>query len=143
MSHVATIKAEIKSLRSIKAACKRMGFEFMENQKTYEWFGEHMGDYPIPEGMTIKDLGKCLHAIKIPGARYEVGIIKDPMNPKNFKLIWDFWSGGGLKPKLGEDAWKLVQAYEIEHGKYTAKLQGKTVKEKIMDDRIRLIITMD
>lgn len=141
MSHVATIKAEIKSLRSLKAACKRLGLEFMEGQKTYEWFGRHVGDYPIPDGLTIKDMGKCLHAIKVPGARYEVGVIKDPMNDKNYTLVWDFWDKN-LPEKLGKDAWKLTQAYSIEQAKYTAKLQGKIVREKVMDDRIRLVVQM-
>lgn len=143
MSHVATIQAEIKSLKSLVRACKRLGLNLIENQDTYAWFGKHVGDYPIPEGMTIEDMGKCIHAIKVPGANYEIGIIKDPFNKKNYKLIWDFWGSGGLEKKLGKDAWKLTQAYEIEHAKYTAKLQGKIVREKVMDDRIRLVIQMD
>jgi hypothetical protein len=142
MSHVATIKAEIKSLKSLKKACNRLGLEFIENQKTYAWYGHHVGDYPIPEGMTVADMGKCLHAIKVPGAKYEMGVIKDPLNSKNYKLIWDFWDKN-LPLKLGQDAWKLTQAYEIEHAKYTAMLQGKTVREKVMNDRIRLVIEME
>ena len=142
MSHVATIKAEIKSLESLKTACERLGLTFIENQKTYTWYGHHVGDYPVPEGMQISDMGKCLHAIKVPGARYEVGVIKDPMNDKSYSLIWDFWDRK-LPEKLGKDAWKLTQAYNIEHAKYTAKLQGKKVREKVMDDRIRLVVCMD
>lgn len=141
MSHVAVIKAEIKSLKSLKKACERLGLTFMENQTHYAWFERHVGDYPVPEGMKISDMGKCLHAIKVPGAMYEVGVIKDPMNQKNYKLIWDFWDRK-LPEKLGKDAWKLSQAYQIEHAKYTAKLQGKIVREKVMDDRIRLVIQM-
>ena len=141
MSHVAVIKTNIKSLKSMKAACKRLGLIFIENQTTYKWFNRHVGDYPIPDGMTVNDMGKCLHAIKVPGADYEVGIIKDPKNKKNYKLIWDFWDSK-LPKYLGKDAWKLTQAYEVEHAKYTAKLQGKIVKEKIMNDRIRLIVQM-
>lgn len=142
MSHTAIIQAEIKSLRSLKAACKRLKLEFMEDQKTYKWFGRWVGDYPVPDGMTINDMGKCIHAIKVPGADYEIGVIRDPMNKKNYKLVWDFWHSGGLTNKLGDDAWKLTQAYEIEHAKYTAKLQGKIVKEKVMNDRIRLVVQM-
>lgn len=141
MSHVSTIQAEIKSLKSIKLACKRLGLTFLENQKTYKWFGRHVGDYPIPEGLTIKDMGKCLHAIKVPGAKYEIGVIKDPFNKNNYKLVWDFWDKK-LPEILGKDAWKLTQAYEIEHAKYTARKQGKVVREKIMNDRIRLVVQM-
>lgn len=142
MSHVAVIKAEIKSLNSLKKACQRLGLRFKENQKTYRWYGRHVGDYPIPEGFTINDMGKCEHAIEVPGAEYDVGIVRDPNNKNNYRLMWDFWRSGHLKDKLGNDAWKLTQAYEIEHAKYTAKLQGKIVREKVMDDRIRLVVQM-
>jgi hypothetical protein len=142
MSHVSVIKAEIHSLKSLKKACDRLGLEFVENQKTYAWYGRHVGDYPIPEGMTVNDMGKCLHAIKIPGSDYEVGVIRDPIYKNSYKLIWDFWQSGGLEQKLGQDAWKLTQMYQVEHTKYTAKLQGKIVREKVMDDRIRLVVQM-
>lgn len=142
MSHVATIQAEIKSLESLKAACNRLGLTFMENQSTYKWFGRHVGDYPIPDGMTINDMGKCIHAINVPNADYEIGVIKDPMNERNYKLVWDFWNSGGLQRELGADAWKLTQAYTVEHTKYTAKLQGKIVREKRLDDRIQLVVEM-
>ena len=140
MSHVATIKAEIHNLKCLKKACKRLGLQWMENQQTYEWYGQHMGDYPIPDGMKVSDLGHCLHAIKVPGARYEIGVIKDPMNKKNYKLIWDSWQSGGLEEKVGKDAWKLSQALTIEQGKYAAKLKGMSFKEVKMDDRIRLVV---
>lgn len=141
MSHVSTIKGQIKSIRSVKAACKRLNLEFLENQTTYAWYGRHVGDYPIPEGMSIEDMGKCIHAIRVPGAKYEIGIIKDPLNTKDYKFIWDFWDKS-LIDQLGEDAWKLTQAYEVEQIKHTAKMQGKTLIEKKMDDRIRLVVQM-
>ena len=139
MSHVATIKAEIKSLNTLKKACKKLNLEFIENQKTYKWFGKHVGDYPIPEGFTINDMGRCEHAIKVPGAKYEIGVVKDPLNPKNYKLIWDFWDRN-LPKILGKDAWKLTQRYELEQGKEAAKKKGWIPKEVVMEDRIRLEI---
>lgn len=36
----------------------------------------HVGDYPLPLGFTVKDMGKCHHAVGFPGIAYEVGIIE-------------------------------------------------------------------
>lgn len=39
MSHVSHIQLRIFDLAALKRACTRMGFQFVENQKTYEWYG--------------------------------------------------------------------------------------------------------
>lgn len=144
MSHVAVIKAQIKSLESLKKACKELKLIFKEDQKTYEWFGEHVGDYPIPEGMTKEDMGKCLHAIEVPGADYEIGVIKDPLDPlgNDYKLIWDFWDRS-LVNVLGKDAWKLQAEYEIQQGKDAALMNNCVFEQQELEDRTRLYIYVD
>ena len=74
MSHISKIELVIKDLEALKTACKRMGFEFREGQKTYQWYGRWVGDSPMPEGVTEEELGKCNHAIHVPGAKYEIGL---------------------------------------------------------------------
>ena len=59
MSHISKIELEIQSLEDLKLACKRLGFTFIENQNTYQWYGRWVGDSPLPEGINIDDLGKC------------------------------------------------------------------------------------
>ena len=44
MSHVAIIEAEITSLADLKTAAERIGCELVEGQKTYRWYGRHVGD---------------------------------------------------------------------------------------------------
>ena len=68
MSHVSHIQLNIFDLSAVKRACERLGFTFMENQKTYEWYGKLVQPelYPLPEGITEADLGHCDHAIKSP-----------------------------------------------------------------------------
>ena len=39
MSHIAQIELEIKDLEVLKAACTRLGFEFLENKHTFAWYG--------------------------------------------------------------------------------------------------------
>ncbi|MEW6443184.1 MAG: DUF1257 domain-containing protein [bacterium] len=141
MSHVAIIEIEITDLAALTAACKRLGFSFQENQKTYEWYGRWEGDYPLPEGFSQEDLGKCDHAIRVPGAGYEVGVVK-ARKKSGYQLLWDFWSQGGLSEELGPKAEKLVQAYGVEKAKREARKQGFSVYETTREDgTVRLTLT--
>ena len=63
MSHIAKIELEINDPENLKLACERLGLQFIENQKTYKWYGSWVGDSPLPDGITLSDLGKCDHAI--------------------------------------------------------------------------------
>jgi len=139
MSHVSKIELEVNDLDTLKAACKRIGLEFIEGQRTYAWYGDHLGDYPLPDGITVDDLGKCDHAIRVAGAQYEVGVVKK--NGK-YTLLWDFWRSGGLEKKLGKNGGKLKQAYATERVGREARLKGYRVCEQKVNRGIRLVLTM-
>ncbi len=135
MSHVAKIQIEIKDLEALRAACTRMGFEFVEAQRTYRWYGTHMGDYPLPEGFTADDLGHCEHAIRVPDAGYEVGVCRRRDSRPGYTLLWDFWQGGyGLERQLGKNGQRLVQAYGVEAAKHAARRAGYSVTETTNQD---------
>lgn len=138
MSHVAKIEVEIHSLADLKDACKRLGLQFMENQKTYKWYGRYVGDAPLPLGMSEKDLGHCDHAIRVPRCSYEIGVLQ---RGSRYVLYWDSWQRGGLEQKLGTSAGLLKQAYAVERVKREAGLKGYRVKEDRVQDRIRLTLT--
>ncbi len=140
MSHVTQIEIKVKSLEALKAACQRLGLEWLEGQKTYKWYGRHVGDYPIPEGLTVDDMGKCTHAIKVPGASYEIGVL-DRGNGA-FQLLWDFWSGGGLERVLGKGGGKLKQAYALEVAKVQARRAGYSCIERVEEDGQTITLTM-
>jgi len=139
MSHLAKIELEIKDLKSLEKACTRMGFQFMRDQKTHAWYGQFVGDSPLPEGMKVEDLGKCDHAIRVPGCSYEVGVIK---KGQNYGLVWDYWRSGGLTEKIGKDGGLLKQAYTIEKTKMEAIKKGYSVKERQTPKGIELRIQM-
>jgi hypothetical protein len=120
MSHIAKIEMQIKSLDMLKAACERLGCQFMANQKSFKWYGQQ--------------LNKCDHAIKAPGAQYEVGVIASTKNPGQWELQWDNYSVGGLTKTLGSDAGLLKQAYAIEQTKAVAALEGHMCSEIKQDD---------
>src|SRR5689334_8648128 len=121
MSHVTTIKAEILDLDALKEACSEIGMEFRENQRKYRWFGRHVGDYPLPEGFSKSDLGRCDHAIGVPRNRnaYEIGVVE---RDNSFKLLFDFWNKGfGLEAAAGKGCEKLIESYTRIVARKTAK----------------------
>jgi hypothetical protein len=114
MSHVTLIDLHIKDLDALKTAAKMLGLEFVENQKTFKWYGRSVGDYPMPTGFTAADMGRCDHAIRIPGnaGAYEVGVVRRRDGKPGYALMWDFWNGGyGLRDKIGNNGDKLRQGY--------------------------------
>jgi hypothetical protein len=137
MSHISKIELEIQSLEDLKLACRRLGFTFVENQKTYKWYGRWVGDSPLPEGINQDELGKCDHAISIPECSYEIGIVK---RGSKYILLWDAWHTGGLEQKIGKDAGILKQAYTIERIKREAKLKHYQIREIRKDQSIRLVL---
>jgi hypothetical protein len=115
MSHVTNIDLEIRDLASLRAACKRLGWEFVEEQKTYRWYGRFVGDHPLPADTTVGELGHCDHAIKVPGAWYEVGVVR---RGDAYVLRWDFWPSGGLNEPMGGQTGRVIkQAYGVEHSR--------------------------
>ena len=120
MSHIAKIELVIKSLEDLKKACHKLGLKFCEDQKSYKWYGEWIGDEPLPKGVKEEDLGKCDHMIHVPGASYQIGVVKIG---NNYQLLWDFWKAGGLEKVLGKNAGKLKQSYAIERIRRKSKLQ--------------------
>jgi hypothetical protein len=123
MSHVTTIAVEIRDLAAVKEICAELGLEFHQNQKTYRWYGRHVGDYPLPAGFTKADLGRCDHAIGVKGGSsqsYEIGLVK---RGDQHVVLWDFWQGGyGLEACVGKNGQKFVTAY-------TKAVATKTAKE--------------
>jgi hypothetical protein len=143
MSHVATIDIEIKDLPALEQACKRLGLELVRDQKSYRWYGSHVGDYPVPEGFTVEDLGKCDHAIRVPGNEeaYEIGVVRRRDGKAGYTLLYDFYAGGRGMTKFVGDAQcsKLKQMYATTIATRTAQRQGFRVQEHVgADGRIQL-----
>jgi hypothetical protein len=140
MSHIAKINLEVKDLDCLKKSCKELGLQFIEGQKDYKWFGRFVGDSPMPKGLTAEQLGHCDHAIAVPGASYQVGVIKNK-NSNSFTLHCDEWSAGGLPRVLGKGAGKLKQEYTRQVTLKAAKMKHLSVKEeREKDGTIRLTL---
>lgn len=132
----------VKDLKSLEQACKTLGLELVRNQTTYKWYGRSVGDTPLPEGFRESDLGKCEHAIRIPGnsQAYEIGVVKRRDGKAGYQLLWDSWNNGyGIVPMVGKSAEKLKHSYsrQLALAKYKAK--GFRITEKIKEDGTRIL----
>lgn len=146
MSHSEIIDLEVDDLKTLANTAKRLGGQFMLNQKTYEWYGKYMHDYPLPAGITANDLGKCEHAIKFPEINYEVGIINSRNQKGAYELLWDFWDKP-LKAKMGGDKGiAFIQNYTMEKAKVAAMSKGRLCRESKIKTKIgqklRMVITV-
>ena len=141
MSHVSLIDCNVIDLDCLKISAEELGGTLVE-KSTYEWFGRHVGDYPIPEGFTKEEMGMCDYAIKFSEAKYEVGVVKKKEG-KGYHLLWDFWNNGfGLKEKIGENGIKLIDEYRTQVIAKKMKRKGYHVKRTRRHDGIpRLILT--
>ncbi len=135
MSHISTVSVEILDLECLRKAATKLGLYFRE-QSTYRWFGNFVGDAPLPEGMTVEDLGKCQYAIGIEGnsEAYEVGVVKKK-DGKGYALHYDYWNGArGLEKIIGKDANMLKQAYSTSVARKAAIRAGYRVTEHVKSD---------
>jgi hypothetical protein len=157
MSHIESVNVTVNDLKALKAACARLGVEFVEGETRYNWFETSVGDHPLPAGFKASDLGHCEHVIRVPGITYEVGVVKarnpDGTPAKGYTLLYDFWGVGGqrrqggrhdgqeLKKKFGNGLTQLVDAYSIEALKAKARAQGYTTRETVRSDgKINLVV---
>ena len=134
MSHIVTIEPELYDPAAIRAACKRVGWELVEGRQTFRWYGRYVGDYRVWEkrlrdlGIEPEDYGKCDHAIRVPGAKYEIGLVRrgDQLIP-----LWDTYRPGGLGQVTAENGMNgFLQAYAIEKAKLEARRKGHRVTER-------------
>jgi hypothetical protein len=123
MSHISKIELEVNDLGTLSRACSRLGLELIKGQKTFKWFG--------------KD-GKCDHAIKVPNADYEIGVIKAG---NTFELHCDYYDPI-IGKAIGRNGGLLKQAYAVERTKAEARRKGYTVIEKTTESGIRLQVRM-
>ncbi len=123
MSHLAIIELEVTDLDALSLACSQIGIDLVKDKKTFRWFD---GD------------GQCDHAITIPGANYEIGLI---LKDGKYELQTDFFDKG-IEAAIGKQGGLLRQRYAVERTKTEAKRQGYRVIEKQTENGIRLHVRM-
>ena len=119
MSHISKIELEVKDLATLNQACSRLGLELIQGQKTFRWFGQN---------------GQCDHAIRVPEARYEIGIVKEE---NRYSLVCDYFDEN-IERTIGKQGGLLKQAYAAEKTRIESRRKGYSVVEKKTDTGIRL-----
>lgn len=139
MSHVCAVSLEVRSLDDLEAACKRLGFKFMRGQKTWKWFSRYMADYHEADaayhhGIRPEDYGKSDHAIQVPGAEYEIGVVRRPDGKPGYVLVFDFFDNNLTTKVGGRGCEKIKQAYAAVVTKRSLKRKGYKVTEEEQQD---------
>ena len=154
--HVVSVDVELNNLEAIRRACKRLGWQFIENQNTYTWVGKWYDDSPVPRNLFPSDdpgdneycrvvhmsknervpymnniLGKCTHAIKPSKYRSEIGLIQ---RGNKFIPIWDHFTDG-LETIHAENGMKgFLQAYAVERTKIETNTWNQSYTETTLND---------
>lgn len=165
MSHLVTISTKLRDLDAIREACKRLNWTFCEGQKSYQWYGRWVDDSPVPLGlfesaeeharvvaMSKADriaymqgiLGKCTHAIKVPGSEYEIGLIE---RGGEYIPIWDWATDIGRHCTSTPDNYSnqdfgpFLKNYAVAFTMREAQANGYGVAEEQCEDGgIRLLL---
>jgi hypothetical protein len=123
MSHLATIKTEIKDIEAVRRLCKEKGWTFHENKKTFHGMGWDKA---------------CDHAISFPGNRYELGLTA---SDKGYSLGFDaflaqpFQWGGSDKAAinvLGDNCGTFLQGYAVHKATIEAERMGYLVERRTL-----------
>ena len=119
MSHISKIELEVKDLGVLGQACARLGLALLKGQKSFKWYGTE---------------APCDHAIRIPGADYEIGVAK---SGASYELNCDFYDKN-LEKVVGLKGGLLRQAYAVEKTRIEARKKGYSVVERQTENGIRL-----
>jgi len=119
MSHISKIELTVNDLSILGQACARLGLELIRAKKSFKWYGNE---------------APCGHAIRVPGAEYEIGIID--INGI-YELNCDFFDRS-LEEVIGKQWGLLKQAYAVEKTGVEARRKGYSVLERRTDNGIRI-----
>lgn len=156
MSHVTAIDIHITDLAALRATFTELGGVWLEGQKNYRWYGQRMNTRdPLPEGFAEEDLGKCEHAISLPGCEYEIGVVRKK-NGAGYTLLFDYWGydrnlpeggfhrvgGVQLEETFGKGLCKVKQFYGVNKASMIARAKGYSVQRKLQPSgAIKLVVT--
>jgi TPR repeat protein len=123
MSHISKIELEVRDLAVLGQACTRLGMKLIRGQRSFRWYGKE---------------AQCDHAIRVPGANYEIGVV---YKSGLYELNCDFYDPN-IEKVIGRQGGLLKQAYAVEKTMIEARKKGYSVLESQTDTGIRLQVRM-
>lgn len=134
------IVTDLACLRA--AVAKLAGIHWKEGQRTFSWYGKWVGDYSADDaayklGIDTKDYGRCEHAIKVDGSRYEIGVMKRK-DGKGYSLVFDFYGGNGhkIQEMVGAGCEKISVEYQREYITRFANLENMNLSMEDTKDEV-------
>ncbi len=152
MSHVASVKLEIKDIDALEASCKEFpGVTFHRGKKTWRWFLRWMNDYSgqdaaYKNGIRPEQYGHGEHCISVEGSDYDIGVVKVD---GGYRLVYDFYgTGQKLAEKFGGQALpQLKDMYGacVMERHYLKARPGQqvptVVKQRLPNGAIQVVVT--
>ena len=119
MSHISKIELEVRDLGILGQACTRLGLELLKNKKSFRWYGKEAASD---------------HAIMVPGANYEIGVVK---KDGLYELNCDYYDRN-IEKVIGSQGGLLKQAYAVIKTRVEARRKGYSVLERQTENSIKL-----
>ena len=129
MSHVSNVELTVTDLDALQQAVAQTdGLTWCEGQHTYKWYGKWMDDFhgssaAVDNGFKADDFGKSEHAIKVEGADYEIGVVKNPTG-EGYRLLYDNYASGTRIAK------RYGAGLEIIKNSYAERVAVKQLQRK-------------
>jgi len=119
MSHISRIELEVRDLGILGQACTRLGLDLIRDQKSFRRYGKE---------------SSCDHAITMPGANYEIGVVK---SNGLYELNCDYFDRN-IEKAIGPQGGLLKQAYGVIKTRVEARRKGYSVLERQTENSIKL-----
>lgn len=119
MSHISKIELEVTDLEILNHACVRLGLTLIKGRKSFRWYGKS---------------ASCSHAIRVPGADYEIGILE---KDGRYELNCDYYDRN-IEKAIGSQGGLLKQLYAVEKTKLAARKKGYSILERQTEEGVRL-----
>lgn len=103
-SRLFLLRVRLRDLDAPHTVCRQRGWELCRDQPTFRWCGPPTADITLSPG-----LGRCAHALVIPGCRSEIGL---QARGDHWQPLWDH--GNDLETVLGAGCRLLWRAYALE-----------------------------
>ena len=129
MSHLVKVDVQIKDIDAAKAAAHFMGWEFVEDAKQFNMWGN--------------EKIACDHKMVIPDCKYEVGLVKSECGthfvPTYDDMAHDYVKGQRLRADNGMAG--FLPAYQKEKVRRHLKRKGLRFTESVKDGKTQFKVT--
>jgi hypothetical protein len=115
MSHFTTIHTQIKDIEALKAACRELGLELLENAQARGYADKtRQGEY----------------VIRLKGP-FDIALNRAPSGA--YEFVADWW-GGHIEKEAGKNGSRILQYYGVHKTTREAQRKGYMVSRQTLND---------